>query len=70
MPSHFAPLSVALARLNSKPKTVCLELSSTVLCVCHRKPPKERLAPPKLQKPQVHLEHIGATKGMGVGDGS
>ena len=38
--------------------TVCLELSSTVLCVCHRKPPKARLAPPKLPEPQVHLIHI------------
>ena len=41
--------------------TVCLELNSTVLCVCHRKPPngpKERLAPPKLPEPQVHLVQI------------
>ena len=33
---------VALARLNSAPRAVCLELSPTVLCVCHRKPAKER----------------------------
>ena len=38
--------------------TVCLELHSTVLCVCHRKLPKERLAPPKLPEPQLHLVHI------------
>ena len=27
---------------------VCLEHSATVLCVCHGKSPKARLAPPKL----------------------
>ena len=36
--------------------SVCLELSLTVHCICHQKPPKERLAPPKL--PQVHLVYI------------
>ena len=38
----------SLARLNSKPVAVLQELSSTVLCVCHRKPHKSRLAPPRL----------------------
>ena len=45
-------------RLNRTPMTVCLELSSTVLCVCYRKPPKARLAPLKLPELQVHLVHV------------
>ena len=53
----------ALARLNGTPMTVCLELSSTVFDVCHRKPPKARLAPPKLPEPQVHLVHIAPLLG-------
>ena len=50
--------------------TVCLELNSTVLCVCHRKPPngpKERLAPPKLPEPQVHLVHIAPLPACCIG---
>ena len=61
------PRSAALARLNSTPMTVCLELSSTVLCVCHRKPPKARLAPPKLPEPQVHLVYIAPLPACCVG---
>ena len=61
------PRSAALARLNSTPMTVCLELSSTVLFVCHRKPPKARLAHPKLPELQVHLVHIAPLRACCVG---
>ena len=36
----------SLARLNSTPVAVLKKLSLTVLCVCHWKPHKSRLAPP------------------------
>ena len=57
----------ALARLNGTPMAVLQKLSSTVLCVCHGKPPKSRLAPPKLPEPQVHFVHIASLSASSVG---
>ena len=54
-------------RLNNKPMTVCLKLSLMVLCVCHPKPPKARLAPSKLPEPQVHLVHIASLPACCIG---
>ena len=57
----------ALACLNRTPMAVLQKLSSTVLCVCHGKPPKSRLAPPKLPEPQVHFVHIASLSASSVG---
>ena len=54
------PSCAALACLNRTPMAACLELSLTVLFVCHGKPPKARLAPPKLPEPEVHLMYIAS----------